>query len=259
MWIDTHCHLNDEAFLEDVEDVIAHSRELGVRAFVIPSADPEQLHSAIRIAERYQGVYFSIGIHPCDLHKGKLLSLLPFLDHEKCIGFGECGLDYFRLPEDPRECIEYKNRQKILFREHIQLALKHDLPLILHIREASLDAAEILSEYPKVKGVFHCFSGDPILLNFSSNFYYGVGGICTFKNAQELVKILPSIPLDRLILETDSPYLAPTPHRGKRNNPFYIPLIAKKVAEILNLNVTYLEEITTKNAQFLFNLKLEIR
>lgn len=172
-----------------------------------------------------------------------------FVRDEKCVAIGECGLDYFRLPESGVE--SYKNRQKELFIAQIELALEYKKPLIVHVREASNDAFEILKAYPELRGVLHCFNADRILLGLQ-NFYYGIGGVCTFKNARRLVEVLPLVPKDRLLLETDAPYLTPHPHRGERNEPKYIPLIAEKIAEILSLSHTEIQTLSTQNAYALF-------
>ncbi len=254
MFIDTHCHLNDRAFQQDLGEILELARQRGVKRFIIPGADPSELDLAIRIAQQQEGVYFAVGIHPYDLDKGYLKDYREFLKHPKCVAVGECGLDYYHLTKEDQN---HKDRQKAVFREHIELALEYDLPLILHVREASADVAEILRQYRGAYGVFHCFNADAILLAFQESFYYGIGGVCTFKNARRLVEILPRIPKERLLLETDAPYLAPAPHRGERNQSAFIPIIAEKMAEILALNLGDLKAMTTKNAQRLFRFDEE--
>lgn len=250
MLIDTHCHLNDEAFLADVDSVIAEALQNGVEKMIIPGANPMELERAIELSQKYEGVYFAIGVHPYDLHYGDIKDSLHYASHPKCVAIGECGLDYFRLPESGVE--EYKAEQKQRFEEQIRIAIELDKPLILHVREASNDVYEILQKYPQARGVMHCYNADSILLKLSSRFYYGIGGVCTFKNARRLIEILPQIPLERILLETDAPYLTPTPFRGERNAPKYIPLIAQKITEILSLDPKDLEATTTQNARNLF-------
>lgn len=257
MWVDTHCHLNDKAFTHDVQDVIARAREAGGVGFIIPGADPLELEEAIRLAECHEDIYFAAGIHPYDIQKGSIEDLEKYLSHPKCVAVGECGLDYYRLPEEEYR-LEYKQRQKEVFIQQIELSIKYDLPLILHVREASFDTAEILRCFPSARGVFHCFNADSILLDFKERFYYGIGGVCTFKNARRLVEVLPLIPLERIVLETDAPYLAPTPHRGERNESAFIPLIAQRMGEILRRPMDFLEKQSTQNAQNLFGLSLNL-
>ncbi|STP13052.1 deoxyribonuclease, TatD-related [Helicobacter mustelae] len=252
MFVDTHCHLNDVCFVPDVDEVIARARSKGVERFLIPGANPLELPQALALSERYDCVFFAVGIHPYDINKGELGDLIGYAKHPKCLAIGECGLDYFRVPEEGVEA--YKNAQKELFCAHIKLALELDKPLILHVREASEDVYEILREYEDARGVLHCYNADEILLNLSKNFYYGIGGICTFGNAKKITAVLPKIPEDRILLETDAPYLAPVPFRGKRNEPSLIPIIAQKIAEVRGICLAELEQISTQNAQRIFGL-----
>ena len=250
MLIDTHCHLDSQAYDGDLDSVISEAFSAGVRQIIIPGAFGGDLPRARDIAHRYESIYFAAGIHPGELESFDRDLLLEFARDETCVAIGECGLDYFRLPDSEVEA--YKARQKELFVTQIELALELDKPLIVHIREASNDAFEILKNYPNLRGVLHCFNADRILLGLE-NFYYGIGGVCTFKNARRLIEVLPSVPLDRLLLETDAPYLTPHPHRGERNEPKYIPLIAEKIAEILHRTPTEIHTISTQNAYTLFS------
>ena len=177
------------------------------------------------------------------------------IKHPKCIAVGECGLDYYRLPEDDNEKKSNIELQKEVFIKHIEFAKKIKKPLIVHIREASNDSRIILEEYnaKEVGGVLHCFNASEHLLPLANdNFYFGIGGVLTFKNAKKLVEILPKIPQEKLIIETDGPYLTPHPYRGKRNEPSYTNYVAEKMAEILELSKNDIEEITTNNAKKLF-------
>ena len=178
-----------------------------------------------------------------------------YVNHPKCIAIGECGLDYFRLPEDEEEKKENVAKQKEVFIAQIEFAKKVKKPLIVHIREASNDSREILVNYnaKEVGGVLHCYNASEHLLVLAEhNFYFGIGGVVTFKNAKKLVNVLPKIPKEKLLLETDGPYLTPHPFRGKRNEPFYTNLVAEKIAELLNLSKEEVEKITTTNAITLF-------
>ena len=179
-----------------------------------------------------------------------------YVTHPKCIAIGECGLDYFRLPEDEEEKKQNIAKQKEVFISQIEFAKKVNKPLIVHIREASNDSRQILMDYnaKEVGGVLHCFNASEHLLPLADHgFYYGIGGVLTFKNAKKLVDVLPKIPKDKLIIETDAPYLTPHPHRGKRNEPYYTVFVADKMAELLNMTRDEIEKLTTNNAIKLFN------
>jgi len=255
MIIDTHCHLDDSRFDEDLEEVIARAKEHGVKGFLIPGADPDTLERAKRIAHNYDEVFFAAGVHPYDKEKYDEDQLLHYLEDEKCIAVGECGLDYFRLPEDAEEKAKEIAEQKRVFASQIELAKRVKKPLIVHIRDASSDSLQILIDHgaKEVGGVLHCYNADEQLLKLVDHgFYYGIGGVLTFKNARKLPQVLPKIPLDRIIIETDTPYLTPHPHRGKRNEPWYTVFVVEKVAEILEKSVEEVETITTENSQRLF-------
>ncbi|MDO7253184.1 TatD family hydrolase [Helicobacter cappadocius] len=249
--IDTHCHLDNECYQDDLQEVILRAQQNGVKKFIIPGADPKDLDNAIKITQVYPNVYFALGIHPYEIHNNRLVDIEHFVTDKKCVAIGECGLDYYRLPE-LEERNEYKKAQKEMFIAHIELALKLNLPLIVHIREASNDAFEILNSYKNLKGVLHCFNADEILLGLADRFYYGIGGVSTFKNARKIVEILPKIPKNRILLETDAPYLTPHPHRGQRNEPSYISLIVTKLSEVLGMDTLDIEDLSTKNAYDLF-------
>lgn len=252
--IDTHCHLDSEVFVADLDLVLSEAKATDVDHFIIPGADLKDVPVAISIAEQYQNVFFASGVHPYHLDTFDLDALFVNQNHPKCVAIGECGLDYFRLPIEGIE--EYKKRQKECFVMQIELAIKVDKPLILHVREASAEVFEILKQYPKARGVFHCFNADRILLELSDRFYYGIGGVLTFKNAKRLVEVLPLIPQNRILLETDAPYLTPHPFRGERNEPKYIPLVAEKMSEILGLSLEEMQKLCNQNTQELFNLFL---
>ena len=177
------------------------------------------------------------------------------MNHPKCIAIGECGLDYYRLPDDEEEKKENIKRQKEVFISQITLAKKYKKPLIIHIREASNDSRQILIDYnaKEVGGVLHCFNASEHLLPLAEhNFYFGIGGVLTFKNAKKLVEILPKIPKDKLLIETDAPYLTPHPHRGERNEPYYTIFVSSKMSELLNISDMEVQNLTTNNAKKLF-------
>jgi len=207
------------------------------------------------LAQEYEEVFFAVGIHPYDIESYDEKVLEEFISHPKCIAVGECGLDYFRLPEDEEEKIKEIALQKKVFIAQIEFAKKVKKPLIVHVREASADSREILEQYnaKEVGGVLHCYNASPHLLPLAEHgFYFGIGGVLTFKNAKKLVEVLPLIPKDKLLIETDAPYLTPHPHRGKRNEPMYTVEVAEKIAEILEDDVQNIEDLSTKNAKNLF-------
>ena len=178
-----------------------------------------------------------------------------YVNHPKCIAIGECGLDYFRLPEDEDEKTANIQKQKEVFISQIEFAKKVKKPLIVHIREASNDSKQILIDYnaKEVGGVLHCYNASEHLLPLADHdFYFGIGGVLTFKNAKKLIEVLPKIPKDKLLIETDAPYLTPHPHRGERNEPFYTTFVAAKMAELLELSDDDIQNLTTKNAKKLF-------
>ncbi len=254
MIVDTHTHLDHKMFYEDIDAVIQRAKEAGVQKMVIPGADPKDLPRAVELCERYQELYFAVGIHPYDLQKYDRALLERYITHPKCVAVGECGLDYYRLPELREKREKNIQKQKEIFIDQIMLAKEYELPLIVHIREASQDAHDLLHHYAKdLRGVLHCYNASPLLLDLSENFYYGIGGVLTFKNAKKLVTIVTQIPFGRIVLETDAPYLTPEPYRGKRNEPAYTRFVAQKLASILNRSFEEVCEQTTANALQLFN------
>ena len=181
--------------------------------------------------------------------------LAKYVNHPKCIAIGECGLDYYRLPDDEIEKKENIKRQKEVFIAQIEFAKKVKKPLIVHIREASDDSRQILIDHNarEVGGVLHCYNASEHLLPLAEHgFYFGIGGVVTFKNAKKLIEVLPKIPKDKLLLETDAPYLTPHPHRGERNEPHFTTFISQKVGEILGLSDEEVRILTTQNSKKLF-------
>jgi TatD DNase family protein len=257
MIIDTHIHLDDKRYEEDLDEVLNRAKDGGVKRFIIPGADPSTLDRAVKIAETYDDVYFAVGIHPYDINSFDELDFEKYVHHEKCVAIGECGLDYFRLEGSDKEKEDEKRKQKEVFIAQIELAKKYKKPLIVHIRDASRDSKEILLKHnsKEVGGVLHCFNADEELLSLANEgFYFGIGGVLTFKNAKKLVNVLPKIPEEKLVIETDGPYLTPTPHRGKRNEPLYTNLVAQKMSELLDVSLEKIKNNTTKNAMELFHI-----
>lgn len=257
MIIDTHIHLDDERYLEDFDEMMTRARDKGVKAFIIPGAHPGTLERAVTIADNHDDVYFAVGVHPYDLDGFEEFDFYQYISHPKCVAIGECGLDYFRLEGSDEEKHAEKKRQSDAFRKQIRIAKEVNKPLIVHIRDASHDSKMILLEEhaETIGGVLHCYNADEELLSLSKQgFYFGIGGVVTFQNAKKLVNVLPKIPHDKLLIETDGPYLTPHPHRGTRNESAYTSIIAEKMGELLNIPTESICSITTSNAMRLFDI-----
>ncbi|MFV0563896.1 TatD family hydrolase [Malaciobacter mytili] len=255
MIIDTHCHLDNEQYQDDVDIVISNALNANVKGFVIPGADPRDLPKAVELAERYDEVFFAVGVHPYDIEYFDNEILEKYATHPKCIAIGECGLDYYRLPLEEEEKYENIRKQEEVFIAQIEFAKKVKKPLIVHIRDASNDSKKILLDYnaKEVGGVLHCYNADEQLLSLAKeNFYFGIGGVLTFKNARKLVQVLNKIPQEKLVVETDGPYLTPHPHRGERNEPAYTTFVVEKISELLEMDIEEVKKLTTKNAVNLF-------
>lgn len=250
--IDTHCHLDSQAYFGYLDEMLNHAFANGVDKIIIPGTDIKDLPRAREIAHDYENVYFSCGVHPYDIDDFDLDILKEFINDKKCVAVGECGLDYYRLRADEDEI---KVKQKEVFIAQIQLAIEYKKPLIVHVREANEDSFNILKTHAKdlQGGVLHCFNASELLLQLADDgFYFGIGGVLTFKNAKKLVEVLPKIPKDKLVLETDGPYLTPEPHRGKVNDPILTHFVAQKMAELLNLSKNEIIKLTNFNANRLF-------
>jgi len=249
MIIDTHTHLDNQKFYEDVDEVIKRAKEAGVAKFIIPAADPKDLPRAVELAQRYEEIYFGVGFHPVDIDKYDEKLITCFITHPKCVAVGEIGLDYHWVKEK-----EKREKQIEYFHKQIEIAKKYDKPIIVHIREATEESVKVIEAHPEIKGVFHCYNAAEQLLKFSDRFYYGIGGVITFKNAKKLINVFPKIPKERVVIETDAPYLTPHPFRGKRNEPAYTVYIRDKIAELWQVEPKIVEDTTTQNAKRLFNI-----
>jgi len=252
-YIDSHCHLQDDKYSGDLDDVMMESRDVGFGAFLVPGTDIETSRRATELAGKYDDVFAAVGIHPHEASKteAKYLSTLKELSaHAKNVAIGEVGLDY-HFDFSPRE------RQREVFREQIELALSLGLPLIIHTRESIEDTFEVLDETGgwQAGGVFHCFPGDLSQANhiIDNGMFISYPGIVTFKNATRVRSRIEKIPLSRLLLETDSPYMAPVPYRGERNSPALVPLIAEKIAEVKSMEIEEVATQTTANFEKLFS------
>ncbi len=259
MFIDTHVQLNFADFDEDLPMVLGNAKKVGVQQFIVPGVDHVSCRRAAHLAHEYPGViYAAVGFHPYEAPKNPDLSYLETLlkdpdNNGNIVALGEFGLDYHLYKGEM--AAGRKDVQQILLESQLRLAITYDMPVIIHCRDAFDDLFTVISRLPKVpRGVLHCFSGSlqDIRTAEQYGFYMGVDGNVTY--SKTLMATVPHIPLSRLLLETDAPYLPPEPHRGKRNEPKYIPLIAAKVAELQNKSISDIMEATTANARELFNI-----
>ena len=253
MFIDTHCHLTFPEFDEDRATIICNAKKAGVKQFVIPGASIESSRKAVSFVQSFKAgpCFASVGCHPYETKNFPDVRQLEKMIDGNVIAIGECGLDYHAYKGFP--AIGKKEEQKQLFEEQLLLALKHHLPVIIHCRDAYEDFFGVLDNLPNTpRGVIHCFSGGLQELRMAQerNLFVGIDGNVTY--SKQLALIVPHIPLSMLMLETDAPYLTPTPHRGTRNEPKYIPLVAQKIAELKGISTKEVEQATTGNAQKLF-------
>lgn len=255
MLFDTHAHLNDDQFDQDREEVIQRAQaEFGVRYILNIGYNKETILSTLRLIEQYDFIYAAVGWHPHDANSctdADLEWIQSLTQHPKVVAIGEIGLDYYRHYAP-------KERQQAVFRQQIRLARECKLPIIIHNREADADIIQILQEEraEEVGGIMHCFSGDIDKMKqyIACNFFIGLGGIVTFKNAKTVHEVAKQVPLDALVIETDCPYLAPHPFRGKRNESGYVRFVAEKIAELRDIPIEALAAKTTENAMRLFKM-----
>ena len=249
MLFDTHAHYDDEAFDLDRDAVIADFGGL----IVNPGCTVESSALAVEMASHHDKMYAAVGIHPenCgDFVPEHMDALRELAKHEKVVAIGEIGLDYYWAENPPREF------QQEVFRQQLRLALELDLPVIIHDREAHGDTLAIVKEFPNLRGVFHCYSGSVEMARelIKMGWYLGFDGPLTYKNARKTVEVAEAIPLERIVVETDSPYLSPVPMRGKRNDSRNIPYILGKLAEIRGISAAEAEAITCQNGKKLFGI-----
>lgn len=253
MFIDTHAHLNDEKLIYSVDDVISRAKEFGVERIINSGYDLHSSQIGIELADKYKEVYACIGVHPenCIYYDNAMENfIMKNAKRDKVVAIGEIGLDYHYEGFD-------KNLQKKVFINQLKLAYELNLPVVLHCRDAIGDMLEILNsnkQLLKNGGLMHCFNGSVETLNqvLKLGLYVSYGGAITFKNSKNAPQIIANTPLNCFTLETDCPYLCPEPFRGKINEPKNVPIIAQKIADILNKNVDEIEEKTTNNAKNLF-------
>ena len=251
--IDTHSHLFAEEFNDDVNECIIRAKENGIEKIILVGFSYETNKKAYDLASQYDIFLPTAGIHPSEVdsnYKDYLIYLDDYLNTHKVYAVGECGLDYHW--DDT-----YKEEQKIVFYEQIKLAIKYDLPIIVHMRDATLDTYEILKEFSgKIKGVMHCYSGSyEMAIEFIKlGLHISLGGPVTFKNAIVPKEVAKEVPLNRLLIETDCPYLAPTPYRGKRNESSYVRNVLKEISALRGMNEEELESILDQNSINFFKL-----
>jgi TatD DNase family protein len=251
--IDSHCHIDRvdlDQFGGSMESMLAHAKDLSVEEFLCVCIDLEHFDDVFSLAKAHQQIYASVGVHPVE-QEGKdpsVEELLALADHEKIIAIGETGLDYFHVKKDTADW------QRERFRRHIAASNQSGKPMIIHTREAKADTIEIMQQEQAQAGVMHCFSEDweTAKAALDLGFYISFSGIITFKSAADLREVAKKVPADRLLVETDSPYLTPVPYRGRANSPAYTYYVAEKLAEIRGVSIDNIAQQTTQNFNDLF-------
>lgn len=245
MYIDTHCHL-DSKECENVEEVI---QNIGDNIAIVSGYDDLSNKEVIALIEKYPNLYGTIGIHPSEIKTSSLSIVEKYSKHPKVVGIGEIGLDYHYGNEDKDLQIEF-------FEKQIEIARKCKKPVVIHSRDAASDTLKVLEKNNDISYVMHCYSYSTEIAKqlLKLKIRFGIGGVLTFKNSKEIKKVVETIPMEYLLLETDSPWLTPEPYRGTKNEPKNVILVAKKIAEIKNLSLEKVLEITTHNAVSQFNL-----
>lgn len=252
---DTHCHVNDAAFAADRPQVLARAAAAGLTTLLCPATDMETSAACLALARDIPNLYVAVGIHPelaAKFQDGDVAQLRHWLStEEKVVAVGEVGLDYY-WQETPRDV------QQKLFVAMVKLAVETDKPIIIHDREAHGDTVDILRKYGKgIRGVFHCYSGSLEMTKelLKMGFYFGFDGPLTYPNSKRAKKVAAALPLDRILIETDCPYLAPQKYRGQRNEPAYVAEVAAELANLRGLDVEKIKKITEENGKRLFDIK----
>lgn len=255
MIFESHAHYDDEAFDEDREALLSSLQEQGIGTVINIGASLSGCEATVKLAEQYPFVFGAVGVHPSEveeLNEENFARLSILCDHEKVVAVGETGLDY-HYPEPD------KALQKKWFERQLTLARETGLPVIIHSREAAKDTLDIMQTLhaEEIGGVVHCFSyGKEMAREYlNMGFHFGIGGVITFNNAKKLKEAVEYIPMGRILLETDSPYLAPQPHRGERNSSLNLPYVVEAIAEIKGISRKEVEEITEENARRLFRVQ----
>lgn len=245
MYIDTHCHLEKKEC--NVEEII---KNIENNIIIVSGYNDESNEEVIELIEKYPNVYGIVGIHPSEVKTSNISIVKKYVNHHKIVGVGEIGLDYHYGKE-------HIDLQKEMFLKQIEIARCNNKPVVIHSRDAANDTLEIIKNNSDVNYTMHCYSYSleiaKILLKY--NIMFGIGGVVTFKNSKELKKVVENIPIQNILLETDSPYLTPEPYRGQKNEPKNVLLVANEIAKIKNISVEKVLEITTKNAKERYNIK----
>lgn len=252
MIFETHAHYDDEKFDEDRDALLSSMKENGIGRIINVSANLESLENTRKLMEQYPFIYGAFGLHPDevgDLNEDVMERMRGLCRLEKAVAVGEIGLDYYWDKEN-------HEKQQYWFRRQIALAREEKLPMIIHSREAAADTLRVMKEEKseEIGGVIHCFSYSAEMAEeyLKMGFYLGIGGVVTFKNAKKIKEVVQMAPMERILLETDSPYLAPVPYRGKRNSSLYLPYVVREIAEIKGISEEEVIEMTEKNAVRLF-------
>lgn len=252
MIFETHAHYDDEKFSQDRETLLVSLPDRGIGRIINVGSSIETTKTSLELADRYNDVYAAVGVHPSDiqgLDEKTYAWLAEQTKLQKAVAVGEIGLDYY-WEKEPK----VQEKQRYWFRRQLELAVQSELPVIIHSRDAAADTMEILKG-ADAKGVIHCYSYSPEMAQeyVKMGYYIGVGGVVTFKNAKKLKQTVEEIPLERILLETDCPYMAPEPHRGERNDSSYLPFVVKQIAELKHLSTDEVEQVTWENAMWLFS------
>ncbi len=253
MIFESHAHYDDKRYKNDVDKVLKNCYEEGITKIVNIGADINTSINSVKLAKKYDFVYATVGVHPHDVQdmtNEDIEILRELSNEEKVLAIGEIGLDYYYEHSD-------KPSQRKWFKEQLKLANELDMPVIIHSRDADNECYEIVKEFCPKKAVIHCFSGSKELAMkyIELGCYIGVGGVVTFKNAKKLIEVVKAIPLDRILLETDAPYLTPEPYRGERNVSTYLKIVAEKVANLKEISIENVENTTFDNAMSFYGLK----
>lgn len=255
MIFDSHVHLNDPALYQELDSVIQRARKANVLSMNVIGYDLASSKRAVEIARTYEGIYATVGIHPSEVLKmnaNDLQEVESLLHHNKVIAVGEIGLDYYWDKS-------HKEEQKNLFIEQLKMAHKARLPVVLHVRDALQETYDVLVEHKELLndgGIMHCYSGSAEMAKrfMELGLLIGLGGVITFKNARVAKEVALIVPLESIVLETDAPYLAPHPYRGKQNEPSYLPLVAQEIATLRGIDIEEVERITYANTIKVFRI-----
>ena len=252
--IDSHCHLNFDNLANNIDDIINKAKKNSITSILSINTDPEEFNNHYRLIKQFKSIFLSYGLHPQQVTENKIISSLDIINNssnDRVIAIGETGLDFFHS-------LKYKKEQHKVFESHIEASYETNLPLIIHQRNSENEIIDILTNFQKSKplnAVFHCFTGTSKLRNFclDNEFYLSLSGIITFKNAEDLRKVVKNVPMSSLLIETDSPFLAPTPHRGKVNEPSFVKHVAEYLSIFFKLSLEELVSITDNNFYKLFS------